>query len=170
MSTQERRQELLQAFGRVGREVSAATVMFHAAVADSLGLNPTDHKCVDLLVTHGPLTAGQIAEKTGLTSGAITGVIDRLEAAGYARREPDPEDRRRVIVAPIAETIDRDIAPLFQSLGYEWRDLCADYTDEEIERVIDVLTRSAGILRAKTQRLKARMEAAGESSATREEG
>ncbi len=75
---------LLDEMQRAGRELSAATIMFHQAIADRLGLNPTDHKCLDLLASKGLMTAGELAEMTGLTTGAITGVIDRLEAAGFA--------------------------------------------------------------------------------------
>ena len=64
--------------------------MFHQAIADRLGLNVTDHKCIDLLLMKGPLTAGELAGMTGLTTGAITAVIDRLEKAGFVRREDDP--------------------------------------------------------------------------------
>jgi hypothetical protein len=71
-------------------------------VADRLGLNPTDHKCVDFLLMNGPLTAGELATLTALTTGAITAALDRLERAGFAKREDDPDDRRRV-----SELIDR---------------------------------------------------------------
>src|SRR5437763_15469371 len=92
------RGELVEGLLRLGRQLSSATIMFHQAVADHFGLNPTDHKCMDLLFTKGPMTAGELADVTGLTTGAITGVIDRLEGDGFVRREDDPNDRRRVIV------------------------------------------------------------------------
>src|SRR4051812_4268905 len=92
------RKELLERMHLQGRQLSVATIMFHQAVADRLGLRATDHKCVDLLVRKGPLTAGELAQQTGLTTGAVTGMIDRLVKAGYVRREDDPNDRRRVIV------------------------------------------------------------------------
>src|SRR6516165_10656801 len=101
---------------RAGRQLSAATIMFHQAVADRLGLNPTDHKCIDLLALKGLMTAGELADATGLTTGAITGVIDRLEGAGFVRREEDPNDRRRVILRAIPKPY-REIARLFESLA-----------------------------------------------------
>src|SRR6516225_8343013 len=75
-----------------GRDVGTAAIMFHQAVADRLGLNPTDHKCLDLVHRAGGATAGDLAEWTGLTTGAITGLIDRLERAGFVRREDHPGD------------------------------------------------------------------------------
>ena len=76
----------------------AATDRFDQAVADALGLNRTDLRCTDVLEREGPVTAGRLAEATGLTSGATTTAIDRLERAGFARRLRDPADRRRVLV------------------------------------------------------------------------
>jgi DNA-binding MarR family transcriptional regulator len=80
------------------RRSQNATDRFDQAVADALGLNRTDMRCLDLIEREGPLAAGQLAEATGLTTGAITTVLDRLERAGYARRVRDTSDRRRVLV------------------------------------------------------------------------
>jgi DNA-binding MarR family transcriptional regulator len=75
-----------------------ATARFDQAVGDALGLNRTDMRCVDVLHRQGSLTAGRLAEQTGLSSGAMTTALDRLERAGYARRVRDSADRRRVLV------------------------------------------------------------------------
>jgi DNA-binding MarR family transcriptional regulator len=80
------------------RRAQAATARFDRAVADVAGLNLTDMGCLDILGQEGPLTAGQLAERTGLSSGAMTTAIDRLESAGFARRTRDARDRRRVVV------------------------------------------------------------------------
>src|SRR5688572_17181329 len=94
--------QLPQSLGdELGRELSARTILFHQALADKLGLNLTDHRCLDLAQranSVAPLTAGQLAELTGLSTGAITGVLDRLEKAGFIRREKDPNDRRQLFV------------------------------------------------------------------------
>ena len=80
--------------GLLGREIGIATMRYHNTVAARLGLNPTDHRCLDLLHGQGEVTAGGLAEWTGLTTGAVTGMIDRLERAGFIRREAHPTDRR----------------------------------------------------------------------------
>ena len=80
------------------RRWQSATHRFDQAVADALGLNGTDMRCLDTLEREGPVPAGRLAEATGLTSGAITSALDRLERAGFARRRSDPGDRRRVLV------------------------------------------------------------------------
>jgi hypothetical protein len=88
----------------------AARVILHGLRAsDALSLAPTDLVCMCLLQLNGSATPGWLAEMTGLTTGAVTGMIDRLERAGYVRREPDPEDRRRVIVQPDLQRWDRDL-------------------------------------------------------------
>jgi DNA-binding MarR family transcriptional regulator len=88
----------------------AARHLVHSLLAaEALGLAPTDLVCMCLLQLHGPATPGWLAAMTGLSTGAVTGVVDRLERAGYATRAPDPRDRRRVIVAPDLQRFARDI-------------------------------------------------------------
>ena len=81
------------------RQMSTGAIMFHQAIADRLGLHATDHKCADLIIRNGAMTSGRLAELTGLTTGAITGVVDRLEAprdrqAGDRPGRSPPRDRR----------------------------------------------------------------------------
>ena len=83
---------------------------------EDVGLNPTDLGALCLLLLHGPAPAGRLAELTGLTTGAVTAVIDRLEKGGFVHRAVDPADRRKVIVTPDAERVDRDVFPHFPSL------------------------------------------------------
>jgi DNA-binding MarR family transcriptional regulator len=106
---------VLARFAVLGRQGSTLTVLRHARIAEKMGLSGTDHKALDLVgQAEGPLTAGRIAELTGLSTGAVTGVIDRLEKAGFVRRVRDPQDRRRVFVEIIPMDEER-FAPLFQS-------------------------------------------------------
>ncbi len=90
------------------RRSQTATARYDQAVADALGLNPTDMSCLDHLQREGPVTAGRLAEKTGLTSGAMTAALDRLERSGYAQRVHDPGDRRRVLVQLTAKVAEID--------------------------------------------------------------
>jgi DNA-binding MarR family transcriptional regulator len=146
---------LLDDMQRAGRELSAATILFHQAIADRLGLNPTDHKCLDLLATKGLTTAGELAEMTSLTTGAITGVIDRLEAAGFVRREDDPNDRRRVILRVIPKGY-REIGRLFESLSKAVNELSARYNDRELATILEFMTRSSQMLHEETRKLRRR--------------
>ena len=97
--------KLYDALQDASRGLSPRTVFFHQAVAKYLGLNITDHKCLDIVLGQGRATAGQLAELTGLTTGAITNVINRLEKAGFVRRAKDPNDRRIVYVEPVPERL-----------------------------------------------------------------
>ena len=144
---------LIDNLQQAGARLSLATIMFHQAVADRLGLNPTDHKCIDLLASAGSTTAGELAEATGLTTGAITGVIDRLEAAGFVRREDDPDDRRRVIVRVIPKRY-RDIARLFEPFARRLPRWARRYSERELATILDFITRSCLLLREATLELR----------------
>ncbi len=110
------RRDLVAALNRAMREASGQGVLYSQAVAERLGINSTDLECLDSVVLRGPLTAGELADATGLTTGAITGVIDRLERAGFARRERDRHDRRKILVRALP-AVERVIVPLFQPMS-----------------------------------------------------
>ncbi|RNB84688.1 MarR family transcriptional regulator [Brevibacillus fluminis] len=129
--------ELLQEL----RRNSARAVMFHQKISEKLGLNATDHKCLDFLNQEGSATAGRLAELTGLTTGAVTSVIDRLEQAGYVVRDKDPNDRRRVLVKPV-EGGAQHISPLFQSVFQATVQLLSAYSEQEIHLILDFIKRS----------------------------
>jgi DNA-binding MarR family transcriptional regulator len=86
----------------LGRELSTTSIFFHQAIAGKLGLNVTDTRCFELMsrYSQGPLTAGDLARATGLTTGAVTGILDRLEKAGLVERYRNAIDRRKVFVRP----------------------------------------------------------------------
>jgi DNA-binding MarR family transcriptional regulator len=139
----------------VGFRLSTATVLFHTAVADRLGLNVTDVKCYSLVRQMGPMTAGKLAEQTGLTTGAITGVIDRLEKAGLIRRERDTDDRRRVILEllhnPAHEAM---LQQLYAPMGQAIAELVGSYSEDERALILDFLTKATHILESATQELR----------------
>lgn len=101
----------------LGRRLSEVTLQLHQAVAARAGLSGTDHKYVGTLMRHGPMTAGQLGDHTGLSSGAITGLVDRLEAKGLVRREADASDRRKVLIVPHATNIDALLGPMSRELA-----------------------------------------------------
>lgn len=147
-----RRKALLERLFAVGREQSTATVMFHAAVAEHQGLSATEEKALDILDRHGPLTAGQLTEQSGLAPASVTGLLDRLEAKGFARRVPNPSDGRSVLVEAVPDRLG-DLAPLFDDWVKELRELCAKYTNEQLETVIDFLAEGTLRQQTVTQRL-----------------
>ena len=148
------RRAIEAALDRALRETSAQSVLFSQAVADGASMNPTDLESLDTLVRHGPMTAGRLAEMTGLTTGAITGLVDRLERRGYARREPHPTDRRSVIVKPLIENAERDLGPAYVTMGEAMNDLMSHYSDEDLATILDFITRAAAITAEQIVRLR----------------
>src|SRR5882724_2561983 len=123
------------------RRHSGVIVLFHAAVAERVGLGATDLKCLDLLLRLGPLPAGELADKSGLTTGAITGVIDRLERAGYVIRASDLSDRRRVVVQPIQDKALADFKPVFDRVARATSAVLDRYSAGQLELLLDFLSR-----------------------------
>ncbi len=122
------------------RRSQSATDRFDSAVAEALGLNRTDMRCVDSLEREGPLTAGQLAELTGLTSGAMTTALDRLERAGFVRRRRDERDRRRVLVE-ITETAHSAAGQFYTGHLAMSERLFNEHTADELELILGVTRR-----------------------------
>lgn len=125
--------EVLERFTWYMREQSALTVMFHTKVAEQMGVSATDEKCLDLAMrAGGPVTAGRIAELSGLSTGAVTGVIDRLERAGYVRRVRDPHDRRKVLVEVTVGDVDK-FGQIFEVARQSLVEVLGQFDDGELE-------------------------------------
>ncbi len=154
-----KREEIIQAIIEKRREMSTETIMFHQSVADVLGLHITDHKCLDLIRQYGAMPAGKIAELTGLTTGAVTGIIDRLEKAGYVRRANDPKDRRRTIVEPVRNKKgERKIEAIFIPFHQRMHKLLSSYSDGELAFLLDVLTKSIEQTREESKKLRTSLQ------------
>ena len=154
----EARADLVAGLLAAGRRLGTATVLFHQSIAERAGLSAPDHKYLDLLLSEGPMPAGRFADLTGLTTGAVTGVIDRLEAAGFAQREKDPSDRRKVIIRPLTAVAEHQIGPLFVGLVHALSDLNARYSNEELRLIQDYMTHCTTVLREQTHALRTRTE------------
>ncbi len=142
--------------GGLVRRHSTAAVLFNHAVAERLGLGPTDHKCLDLLRERGAMTGSELAAITGLTTGAITGVVARLERTGYLRREPDQHDGRKQILYPALERV-RVIQDVFDPIRKDVSALLDAFDTHQLTAIADFLARStdfayrhAAMLRAQT--------------------
>ncbi|GAA5097433.1 MarR family winged helix-turn-helix transcriptional regulator [Nocardia iowensis] len=135
-----KRVELGAALTLAAQRSATDAVMMHQAVADRLGLHVTDLRCLNMLRLGGPATAGELAAAAGLTTGAITRMIDRLLKAGYVRREHDGQDRRRVIITAVQERID-EIAPHYELLAREFGTVAADYTDDQLALILELFNR-----------------------------
>lgn len=145
-SDEEKYQIIRKELGNAMQELSTVTILFHQKIAQKLNLNPTDHKCLYLIMKNGHLTAGQLANLTGLTTGAITGVIDRLEGKKLVRREKDPNDRRKIIVVANQEKAMKVVSPLFASLESVMDKLYCEYSEEELQTILGFINKSVKIM------------------------
>lgn len=139
----------------LGRELSTAVVMFHEAVAARRGLTASENKALDLLARRGPLTSGDLARQLGLTPGAVTGLVDRLARAGYARRVQDDTDRRKTFVVAEVERLDAELGPVFAPLRAAITDLTRGYTAAERATVAHFVSNVVAILEEQTARVSA---------------
>jgi DNA-binding MarR family transcriptional regulator len=131
---------------RMGRDLATKTVLFHHHLAAKLGLSVTDLKCLDLLrAADVPLTAKNLADLIGLTGGAITGVVDRLEVAGFIERVRDPDDRRRWELRPLPDR-QGDVLALFAPLSAAMAELTSGYDNDQLTTIAGFLDGLGGIL------------------------
>lgn len=152
------REALLREVEAEHRRAPAEGLALLQAVAERSGLNLTDLQCLTILAATGPLTAGRLAELMGITTGAVTGVVNRIERAGYVRREKDPDDGRRVVVSPIPEELARARAGLFDPRERGLGALLAAYDDRDLAVALDVLRKSNALTREETARIRATSE------------
>lgn len=153
MAVAARRAELLVALNAAGRAHSTVTVMFHTTLAGKLGLSATEEKALDLL-GEGPLTAGELAERAGLARASVTALVDRLERKGFARRVPNPEDGRSVLIEAAGDRVAR-LGPLFTEWVCSLEELYAGYSDAELEVILRFMLESAERQRLSAAKLAA---------------
>ncbi|GAA3076589.1 MarR family transcriptional regulator [Streptosporangium carneum] len=124
-------------------------------IAQRLGLNVTDLTCLGHILgaAGGPISAGELAERANLTTGAVTGVLNRLEQAGYAHRQADPSDRRRVRVVADASAATR-VAAVYEPFYRRLFELFADYTPDEIGVLADWFTRATALMRTSLEEIR----------------
>lgn len=148
------RKRLAAAFGEGFRKTNSLMQLMGQAAADRIGLNATDLNCLNILSFSGELTAGELARATGLTTASITGVADRLEEAGYVRRERDPRDRRRVVIRLVLERALQDVAPVFLPLVMDWQGVVSRYTDDELRLIVEFYGLMEQVIREHLARLR----------------
>lgn len=155
------REDLLRKLEAENRSSNAEGMFFLQAVAERSGMNLTDLQCLTILTSTGPITAGQLTEMMGLTTGAITGVVNRMERAGYVRREKDPADARRVIVHPTMEALERAGAGFFGSQERVMDELLSGYDDRDLAVFLEIMRKSNAKTRAETARIRTSSEGNG---------
>ena len=126
------------------RRMGAASALHSQAVARRAGLASVDLECLDMILLAGPVTAGQIMEHTKLTSGAVTGLIDRLARKGYVERAADPQDRRKVLVRIVPEAV-RPLQELFAPMAERSAALMRQYSAEELALIASFVEKGTTI-------------------------
>lgn len=144
MSTDGQRDELLRQLDLSGRALATAAVLFHTSLAALSGLSATEQRALDLIERFGPLTAGDLAQRSGLAPASVTGLLRRLERKGFARRVPNPEDRRSVLVELVYERMET-MGPHFFDLQRSLHELYDTFDDGELAAIVRFLTTAARI-------------------------
>jgi MarR family transcriptional regulator, organic hydroperoxide resistance regulator len=135
------RAQLLQELERGVRKMLAGAILFNQKVADDLGLNATDLQCLNLLDLQGSMTPGELARCCGLTTGGVTVALDRLEKAGFIRRDANPRDRRSLLIRPVMTRL-RKMDSIYRSKSQSLADTLAAYDDRQLELILDFITRT----------------------------
>ena len=148
------RRVLAMAFAVGLRKTGSLMQVMSQAAADKIGINATDLNCLNILSFSGSLTAGDLARATGLTTASITGVVDRLEAAGFVSRVRDSADRRRVVVSITLEKAITEVASVFAPMVADWQDLAARYSDDELRLIVGFYDEMEKIIRKHLGRLR----------------
>ena len=134
------------------RRMGTASALHSQSIAKRVGLSSVDLECLDMVYLQGPVTAGQIMQHTKLTSGAVTGLIDRLEKRGYVERVVEPSDRRKVLVRIVPENI-RPIQELYVPISQTGKAHMGRYSAEELELIARFMEEAIEILQTRTKQL-----------------
>lgn len=126
------------------RRFIAGVILFNQRVAERVGMNPTDMQCIHLVQLMGPLTAGKLAECTGLTTGGVTVALDRMEKAGLVRRERNPEDRRSVVVHLEPKTL-AGMEEHYAEVAAQTAELIASFSERDLKTVLEFFKRMNGM-------------------------
>jgi|SRR5215813_1349471 len=148
------RADLEVAFAAGLRRTGSLMQLMGTAAAEKIGINATDLNCLNILSFSGHMTAGELARATGLTTASITGVVDRLEEAGFVTRERDPHDRRRVVIQINLDRAVKDVAAVFVPMLRAWREMSARYSDDELRLIVDFYGRMEEVFRNHIIRLR----------------
>jgi len=142
MSTR-KRSELIQAMVQEVRRFLASGILFNEKVAAELGLNGTDLQLLNLLELQGSATPGDLARWSSLTTGGVTVAVDRLEKAGFVKREPNPKDRRSNIIRPVPKRL-LDLYLIYKSKGELVVNALSGFNDRELQTIMNFLKRANG--------------------------
>ncbi|SDK24953.1 DNA-binding transcriptional regulator, MarR family [Catalinimonas alkaloidigena] len=144
---------LLSRLRKLNQRYAFTSLQMHEAIARKAGLSGTDHKYLGFLMQKGQMTAGELATLTGLTTGAVTGLIDRFEKRKLVKRQFSPDDRRKVIIVPDTQKIMALLAPLYRDYRTRTDDLIASFSEEELQTIETFFTKAIDLMNDTVHRL-----------------
>ncbi|MCD4851014.1 MarR family transcriptional regulator [Arthrobacter sp. AK01] len=146
------RKALLEAVFASGRELSTAAVMFHTKLSELRGLSATEGKAIDILLRFGPMTAGEFGQHSGLAPASVTGLMQRLEGKGIARRVRHDEDKRKVLIELIGDQVTA-ATPYFVDFMSGLTGLLEGYSNDDLRVIADYSAKAAEIQKNAAARL-----------------
>jgi DNA-binding MarR family transcriptional regulator len=141
-------------FKEISRNYSDASILMHEAIARSVGLSGTDHKYLGLILKKKEMSAGEIAKITGLTTGAVTALLDRLEKRKLVKRKAEKTDRRKVMIIPNTQKVMKLLGPIFNDLQNRTQELKSTFSDAEMNVIERYFVSATEIMKTVTQNLK----------------
>ncbi len=138
---------------KLSQHYAYASIQMHEAVARKAGLSGTDHKYLGFLIEKGKMTAGELSQLTGLTTGAVTGLIDRFVQKKLVKRKFAADDRRKVIIEPDTAAIMALLAPLYKEFRAQSEQLIASFSSKEIKVIETYFAKAIAIMQATTDTL-----------------
>ena len=148
----QKRQELRGQLQYLGQMASTETALFHEKAAARYGMGITDMKALSTLMQEGPMTAGQLARRLALTTGAVTNLLDRLERRGALHRLSDPADRRKVIVKPDLKALEKS-GNIYESIGDNFDKLARNFSTEDLEFLVEYYKQSIDLTKQEIAKL-----------------
>ncbi len=136
---------------KLGQQYAYDSIKMHEAIASKAGLSGTDHKYLGFLIVKGQMTAGELSQLTGLTTGAVTGLIDRFEKKKLVKRQFAKDDRRKVIIEPNTKNIMALLTPLFEEFSKRMEQLIASFSTKELKSIESYLLKSIEITNETTR-------------------
>jgi len=148
--------DLIRRIRKLNQQHSYTSLQMHEAIARTAGLSGTDHKYLGFLIERGQMTAGELSNLTGLTTGAITGLIDRLEKKNLVKRQVTADDRRKVLIEPNTENIMALFVPLYEEFRNKTEELIASFSNEESKIIETYLSKAIEIMNETTDKLNSK--------------
>ena len=145
--------QVINRIRKISQQYTYTSIQMHETIGQKAGLSGTDHKYLGFLIEKGPMTAGELSHLTGLTTGAITGLIDRFERKKLVKRQSASDDRRKVTIVPNTEKIMALFTPLYKEFRSNTDALLATFSNDEIKTIETYFSKAIEIMKETTKRL-----------------